>query len=153
MNLWRVDVGGVSHRFVEAESRAQAKQLVTASLLEGLDVVATPAHRVITQTYDAMGPRQRKRMLAALDGLASPRAERQGKAARRALARLVKFDLELRASAKAGNARQRPADPEVIAALLRHVEANSLAEVRTRLREYERRYYEDDEIQGSSLRR
>ncbi|MBF0686718.1 MAG: hypothetical protein IR158_02975 [Cellulomonas sp.] len=72
MAVWRVDVCGLSQRYVEAETRAEVEDLVRHALLEALDVRAVPAPREIERVYMKAGPLQRKKLLARLDRLTNP---------------------------------------------------------------------------------
>lgn len=134
MTLWRVDVAGVSHRYVDAESKEQAVDVVKRSLLDAIDATATAAPPTIAKIYEGLPPRRRLSHLAALDGLTDPKGLRDAANARRRLARLIKFEREMREWA----ARQladapRPVDPERVARLLKQVELSRLEAVRARL--------------------
>jgi hypothetical protein len=139
MALWRVDIGDVSHRYVDAETKTEALSLVIAPLIAGLDLRASPATRTLASMYDQAGPNKRKQIIASMDGLTNPRARQQARAARRRLARLIKYDLKLREWLRQEYAKAPPIPPPdnldavVRAAEIRHIEQNF-----HRLREWER---------------
>lgn len=123
MSLWRVDVAGVSHRFVEASTAEEATSLVKTALVASLDVRASPAPAVIARMYDDAGLVGRKRVIAALDGLTPPSGIRDAKNARRRLARQIRYDRALRDWVKAKTSTApRVADPELLARLLTRTE-------------------------------
>lgn len=62
--LWRVDVSGVSHRFVEVETKEEAVAEVEQSLIRAMNVHAPPAHCRLAAIYEALGPIQRRNVLA-----------------------------------------------------------------------------------------
>lgn len=129
MPLWRVDVGGVSHRFVEAATKKAAVEQVERALLDAMDIRATAADPHVTATYHQLGPIQRKNMLVRLDGLTNPQERQQSKAAQRRLARLLELEKQEAAwvaSALAGAPPVSPAAADELARLLavKHVERN-----------------------------
>lgn len=119
MSLWRVEVAGVSHRFVEADTQDQAISSVQEAIVETLDLQAVRAPQAIAHVYDTLSRSQRKRMLGALDGLTAPKGVRDAKRARRRLARQIKYDLAYRewVAGKLATAPPIP-DPELIRRLL-----------------------------------
>lgn len=94
MTLWRVQVGGISHRYVNAEDADQATELVRQAIMDSLDLTATKADPIFASTYETSGPVRRKRILAALDGLTSPRSRQDVGIAKRQLARLMRWSDE-----------------------------------------------------------
>lgn len=72
MTLWRVDVCGVSHRFVEAETKAQAMAAVEAVIVRSLDLRAEVAASGLRKYFEHLGPIQRRNLLAALADLRAP---------------------------------------------------------------------------------
>lgn len=66
--LWRVDVLGISHRFVEAESQVEAESIVRDQILHALDIEASLADPTLSSMFKASGPIQKKRLIAAMDG-------------------------------------------------------------------------------------
>jgi hypothetical protein len=137
MGLWRVEVAGVSHRFVEAEDRERAMAVVAEAILEACDLRVTSAAPVVSQLYEGLGPLQRKRMLAALDGLTSPRGLQDAKRARRRLARQVRYDMATREWARLKVAMAPPIpDPEHMRKLLIGSETAHIARLRQRLQQF-----------------
>jgi hypothetical protein len=134
MTLWRVDVAGISHRYVQAETRAEAVDSVASALVAALDLRVQPADRILANFFEASGPQQKKRLLAVLDGLTPPAGRREARLARRRLARLVRYDAEVRAWVKDTLARLPPVDPEQLAELLGGVELQHIQSVKARLR-------------------
>lgn len=128
MPLWRVDINQIAHRFVEADTAESAQADVTESLVSAMDLKVAPAETTLAHAYAGAGPIQRKRMLAALDGLVHPhRSARDMRADRRRLARRVLADMEQRAWAKRQVAGSPPlADPEAVARLLQSVEVSRM---------------------------
>lgn len=134
MTLWRVDVAGVSHRFVEAETAAGARAHVIEAVLASLDVRASPAPKDIARMYEASGPVQRTNVIAALDGLTPPSGMREAKRARQRLARQIRYDRALREWVKDKTATApRVADPELLSRLLMRTEGVHVRTVRERL--------------------
>jgi hypothetical protein len=129
MPFWRVDVGGVTHRYVSAETRREAEEAVVTSRIASLDVRASPAGVALTRAYESSGPVRRKGMLARLDGLTNPRERASSKSARRRLARLIRFEMQERAWVEEQHWASPPLSPGVIDDLVRlqavvHVEKN-----------------------------
>lgn len=152
--LWRVDVAGVSHRFVEAESKQGAIEAVRESIVEAIDIRAEKADPVLRRLYAGLTSHRRRNIVAALDGLATPAAVRHARSARRRLAREVRFDMSIRDWVeRASSSFRRPVDPEGLSVLLRHFEMNRLQELRFRLSEAERELYGDEVGPSSRLRR
>jgi hypothetical protein len=134
--LWRVEVAGVSHRYVEADTVDQAVATVRAAIVESFDLQARPASSPIAQVYDELTRSQKKKVLTALDGLISPDGLSDAKRARRRLARQIKYDSMTRAWVKSKLATAPPIpDPEVIRRLFIQVEAQHVQDVRRRLRD------------------
>src|SRR4051812_22039446 len=96
MALWRVDVAGVSHRFVDAENREDAVASVISAILDTLDVRATPARSAVARLYESSGPIQQRRLIDAMDGLTPPGGLRSARLARRRLARQLRYDFKVR---------------------------------------------------------
>lgn len=119
MALWRVDVNGLSHRYVEAESRDDAVELVRAAVLREIDLRASAAPSELARRFDAASPLQGKRLLAAMDGLTSPVSKRSSAGARRALERLAKHQDELNEWVKSASASAPPASPEIVDRLVK----------------------------------
>ena len=130
MALWRVDVAGLSHRFVEADSAVEAERTVAEAILRGMDIRATKPNTALTSTYETAGPIQRARLLAAMDGLTKPSSRSSVANARRRLERLIRWEEERQAWVDARLASAPPApDPHVIDELLAaqellHIERN-----------------------------
>jgi hypothetical protein len=129
MTLWRVDVCGVSHRFVDAESKDQAEALVVHALVEAMDVRATRAEPSLARAFEFAGPIRRRTILAYVDGLTNPQERRTAKAARRRLARLIKYELQERDWIREQARQTPPLSPDAVDALVRlqevlHVERN-----------------------------
>lgn len=129
MPLWRVDVSGVSHRYVEAETKDEAVFQVEQALIRAMNIRATPAHPNLKETYVALGPLQRKNLLASIEGLTNPQERQRSKAAKRRLERLVKREQEEAEWKRSARAKVPPMSPELadeIARMLelRHIERN-----------------------------
>lgn len=127
MPLWRVDVAGVSVRFVDAPSKTAACRLVERDLIASLGVTASRAGSHLEDTYAAAGPIQRKRLLAAMDGLTSPATRRSNRLQLDKLQRWLERE-EAWIEATVAKAPP-PADPEAVARIIvnaeiRHVERN-----------------------------
>lgn len=139
MALWRVDVCGVSHRFVEAESRAEAEEAVRRALLEAMDIRASDAGRYLGRAFEDAGPLQRKRMLARLDGLTNPRERRSSTSAQRRLERdaaRARAEDEW-ASQSLGSAP--PVSPETLDSIVRLMEVQRIEVEHLRLQEWDRK--------------
>lgn len=111
MSLWRVDIAGVSHRYVAAPSPEEAVDQVTDAIARGLDIRSSPAERVFAEAHAAAGPLVRKRILAALDGLNSPRSRSEIGQARAQLSRLLRWKEEAKAWAR-DRASESPGPPD-----------------------------------------
>ncbi|HWV76755.1 MAG TPA: hypothetical protein VN027_05520 [Isoptericola sp.] len=139
MTLWRVDVCGVSHRFVEADTKAEAEDAVRQALLDAMDVRATDAGASLTRAYEGAGPHQRKKLLAKLDGLTNPRERQSSRSARRRLEREIKRE-EAEAEWMAGALRGAPpVSQDVIDLLVRQGEVRHIEVSHLRLHEWERK--------------
>jgi hypothetical protein len=138
MTLWRVDVCGVSHRFVEAETKADAEAQVVLALVEALDVRASDAGADLTRAYERAGPLQRKNMLARLDGLTNPRERLSSRTAKRRLERMVARDAEERAWIEGQVAQAPPMSPEAVDQVVRLLEIRHVEERLMRLPERDR---------------
>jgi hypothetical protein len=137
MTLWRVEVAGVSHRFVDADSKEDAVEMVTRSVLEALDLRVAPAAPVVRQLYAELAPKQRKQMIAALDGLTSVAGRDDARRARRRLARQVKYDFATREWLRKQVAKAPPIpDPELMRRLLISSEGAHVRRLRQHLREF-----------------
>lgn len=122
MSLWRVEVEGVSTRYVDAESAAHAVATVRELILAAIDIQATRAGTSLQRGYDQAGPAQRRRLLDDLDTLASQRTTRSARSARRRLARQVRFDLQRREWVMNQLEGSPPVAPDVADTLVRRVE-------------------------------
>jgi hypothetical protein len=122
VSLWRVDIEGVSTRYVDADTAGQAMDEVTEQLMAAIDIRATPAGSALQRGFDQTGPAQRRRLLDDLDTLTSPRSIRSARAARRRLARQIRFDIQRRAWVMSQLELAQPIDPESADQLLRSVE-------------------------------
>lgn len=142
MALWRVSVGDVSHRLVEAGTADEARRIVTQAVVDALDVRAEVVPGSIQRMYAGLGPRQALNFLAATDGLTNPRSTRSARSARRRLAREVRFDMQVRTAAQERSLP--PADPGRLDALLRSSELRRVQAAQSRLREFERDLYGED---------
>lgn len=138
--LWRVDVGGVSHRFVEAGTTQEAIDLVAASLIASFDLRVTRANATLTKVHSDAGPLKKKSLLASLDGLIDPTAHQDARLARRRLARLIRQDCSARAWLRDQAAKLPPlASPGRIEELVRSAEVHHIERNFGRLRSWERR--------------
>lgn len=145
--LWRVDVLGISHRFVDAETQGEAETFVRDQILGALDLQAQAADSHLTATYDQSGPIQRKRLLAAMDGLTSPRTRRDIGQARRQLNRIIRLDDEARQWADSHEPpTPPPVDPLMIDRLIKHAEVARIESNLSHLREWQR----NDHLHGGN---
>lgn len=131
MGLWRVEVAGVSHRYVEAESAEDAEVQVADSIMKALSLHATVANRALSDRFASAGPLTRKRLLASMDGLISPRSRQDVRRELRRLQRLIQFDQDAAAwaTARTANAPMPGPDPRIIERLVKssevaHIERN-----------------------------
>jgi hypothetical protein len=141
--LWRVDVSGVSHRFVEAASREEAAQAVRDAVIKELDIRAEPASGTLRQVYRGLPQQRRRRLIEAMDGLAPPRTFRTAKSARRRLAREWRQHLAEKAWIAANMGPARPAAPEHVDMLLRQMETDRLLLLRRQLRGVDKALFDD----------
>lgn len=145
--LWRVDVLGVSHRYVEAETQSEAEELVRDQILAAIDVRAHEADGHLAAMYEQSGPRQRKRLLVAMDGLRSPRTAMDIGHVRRQLNRIIQMDEEAHRWAKRHIASSPPPpDPLVIDRLIKHAEVERIERNVRHLRDWQR----DDHLHGGA---
>lgn len=72
MRLYEVRLAGAVNRYVEAETRQDAIDMVRRSLLDALRLEASEADPLIGQMWRAADKRQRTRLLLRLDGLTRP---------------------------------------------------------------------------------
>lgn len=138
MALWRVDVCGVSHRFVEAETKAGAEEQVVRALVKAMDVRASDAGPDLTRAYERAGPLQRKNMLARLDGLTNPQERRSSRLAKRRLERMAERDAEERAWIEGQVQQAPPMSPEAVEEIVRLLEVRHVEERLMRLPEWDR---------------
>lgn len=138
MTLWRVDVCGVSHRFVEAGTKAEAEAQVVRALVEALDVRASDAGADLTRAYERAGPLQRKNMLARLDGLTNPRERQSSRSAKRRLERMAERDADERAWVEGQVEQAPPMSPEAVDQIVRLLEVQHVEERLMRLPEWDR---------------
>lgn len=135
MALYRVQVAGVSQRYVDAQSPAEAVELVSEAVLRSLHVTAYPAAKVLADDYEASGPIRRKRLLAALDGLDSPVARRSARGDIHRLYTLLAYDAEVRAWVTQQVAHAPPVpNPDVLERLLLSTELEAVERQRALLR-------------------
>jgi hypothetical protein len=139
MPLWRVDVGGVSHRYVDAPTRADAVREVEVSLLRAIGVHASPAHHQLARIYEGLGPIQRKNMLAKIDGLTNPRERNSARSAQRQLERLIARNQEEEQWARSALAGAPPISPATADELARLAEVRHVEGLFTRPPEWDRR--------------
>lgn len=145
MPLWRVEVAGVSHRFVEASSEEDAVAVVTQAIVEALDVAATPASPTLASIYEAAGPIKKRNLLAAMDGLTSPRSLDDSRRARRQLKRLITFEETSAAWIKKHpNPPLPPVDILEIHRMVKMSEVQHIERAMLRLREGEKRSHLHD---------
>ncbi|MFC7359636.1 hypothetical protein [Nocardioides astragali] len=85
-HLWRVEVAGVSHRYVEADTVDDAVATVREAVLDSFDLQGRPAPPAVAQIYGELTRSQKKKVLTALDGLINPDGLIDAKRARRRLA-------------------------------------------------------------------
>lgn len=144
--LWRVDVLGISHRFIQAESQKEAETVVRDQILAALDVEASRADPTLSTMYAKAGPIQRKRLIAAMDGLRSPSHLKTARQARRHLNRIVRDDEAAQAWARQHLDSSPPVDPVHLDELIKHSEVRRIESNLARLREHERK----DHLSGGS---
>ena len=139
MTLWRVDVSGVSHRFVEAESKTEAVDAVKQALVDAMDIRATDAGAALNRAYESAGPLQRKNLLARLDGLTNPQERQSSRSARRRLEREVaRADAE--AELRAEHVRKAPPmAPGAVDSIVRLLEVKHIEVSHQRLHEWDRK--------------
>lgn len=145
MGLWRVDVAGVSHRIVEADSKDEAVAAVGAAVLDALNLRAAAVDAGMQHYYAGLSSSRKRTFIASVDGLASPRIRSSRRAARRRLASWVKYDIQEREWIASAMPTGRPADPEAVARFIRSVEIERLERIRARHQEFDReaRIYPD----------
>ena len=132
MTLWHVEVGDISHRYVEADDAEAARAIVRDAIVESLHLQVSPAKKTFANLYEQAGPLTRKRLLASMDGLTSPSSQRDVRSARLALVRLVESEERAAEHARTTNVSSPmppPVDPLVLDRMLklselRHVERN-----------------------------
>jgi hypothetical protein len=129
MTLWRVDVCGVSHRFVEADSSEEAKALVREAFIAALALTAAPANATISKAYESATSVQKRNLLARIDGLVNPRERASAKSAIERLERLIEFSEREQEWIKTQVEGAPPMSPETAAKIARlmeidHVEDN-----------------------------
>lgn len=139
MALWRVDVCGLAHRFVDADTKKHAEKLVTEALVAALDIRASKAHRWLAEAYASAGPIQRKNLLAHVDGLTNPRERQDARSARRRLARLMKRDQEERSWLRSQVEASPPVSPELADEVARLLAITHVERSFTRLPEWNQR--------------
>lgn len=145
MSLWRVEVAGVSHRFVDAASAEDAVAAVTQSILEALDLTAAPASAILADVYEAAGPIKKRNLLAAMDGLTSPRSLDDSRRARRQLKRLITFEESSAAWIRNHpNPPLPPVDVLEIHRMVKMSEVQHIERAMLRLREGEKRSHLHD---------
>lgn len=145
MVLWRVDVAGVSHRIVEAESKDEAVVAVGAAILDALNLKAAAVDASTERYYAGLSRNRKRTFIASVDGLASPRVRSSRRAARRRLAAWIKYDIQEREWLAAATSAKRPVDPEAAARFIRSVEIERVERLRSRHQEFDRepRIYPD----------
>jgi hypothetical protein len=125
MALWRVEVGGVSHRYVDAATMGEALDIVREDILKGLRLHVSPARDDLAKQYEALGPVKKKHLLASLDGLISPASRREVGNVRSQLRRLENWRAEadewVRRKVEEAP-RLPPPDPLVLDSLVKYVE-------------------------------
>lgn len=146
MTLWRVDVAGVSHRYVPAESADAAVASVEQDIVRALDLRATPAPDYLDEAYDGAGPLQRKKMIAAMDGLSSPRTAWNAGMARRQLNRIVRMDEQAKEWSKGHLRRTPPVDVIKLDLIVKGIEVQHLERNLQHLDDWQR----NDNLHGGS---
>ena len=89
MILWRVDVAGVSHRLVDAETKEEAIAAVAAELLDAVNLRAAAVDAGTQHLYEGLSAARKRTFIASMDGLASPRIRGSRRAGRRRRGALV----------------------------------------------------------------
>jgi hypothetical protein len=132
--LWQVSVGSVSQRFVMASSASEAVESVKMDILRQLEVKAHLPPKELTEFVGALGPHQRRRALAAMDGLNPPSAERGSTAL---LRRLEHWERTMTEWTEKQVAAAPPINPLTLERLLKLVELkhqhSSIFRLRARL--------------------
>lgn len=70
MPLWKVEIAGVSCRYVEAKVHSQAIARVRDSIIKTLELKASRADSQLEQAYTGANESQRARLIASLDCMA-----------------------------------------------------------------------------------
>ncbi len=138
MALWRVDVCGVSHRFVEAATRSEAEDAVRQALVDAMDIRASDAGARLTRAYDGAGPVQRKGLLMRLDGVTNPKERQSSKSAHRRLEREVARQQAEREWVAGHLGSAPPVSPEQIDHLVRVLAMRRIEDAHMKLPEWER---------------
>lgn len=138
VTLWRVDICGVSHRYVEVESNQEARQAVVEAPIASFDLRASEAAPWIARAYDKAGPIQRKNMLAQIDGLTNPRERRSARNARRQLERMDERAEAEREWVTSATRKAPPVSPEVADQLAQRAAVYHTEESYLRVPEWER---------------
>jgi hypothetical protein len=138
MTLWRVDVCGISHRYVAAESKEDAADQVRDALIAAIDLHADKADASISRAFSKAGPVQKRGMLARLDGLTNPRERRSAKGTKRRLERALERAEAEQAWIEDALGSAPPLSPEVVDRLVTLLEVRHVEESFDRLPSWDR---------------
>ncbi|GAB2759188.1 hypothetical protein GCM10027020_09470 [Nocardioides salsibiostraticola] len=139
MDLWKVEVADVAHRYVEAESADDAALQVSASILAGLNIRATPAQATLARKFRESGPLKRRRLLTAMDGLMTPASKKGLQRERARLERLIRSQEAIVLWAEAQPTLPAPADPLMLEKFVKYAEIEHLERNLGRLSNWERK--------------